>query len=405
MGLISAAKTLFSRKNALSSYGSLDDANFWTKLSQNYPEAGQGGYFGVMAALRAGTVISQGIGQVDLHVKHERATDRGVVRRNAIDERAYNLLNRRPNDWMTSVELREALTMQAVFTGVGRAFVRRGVDGRPLEILPLHNRWVNAYHDHTLQEYVYEIGVAEYGVYGRFSRDDIIEVTNPRWDFISGLNVTRHAASALGLSSNLESRQKRLSEGNAPFGIITADDAKSAERISKLKAAWVAQFGQGNGIGIIDFPAQFKQMMGTAQEQQAIENRQFQVEEVARAYGVFPQMLMASDTTTTFASAEAFFNAHLVHTMQPWFTRWEQALDRTLFDNSRHLRAEFDERGLIRMSPSDRSSYLASALGAGGNAPWMTANEARQLEGLNPIDGGDTLHISEASDGNEVSEV
>ncbi len=407
MGLFSRVLAPFQRKNTLSSYGTLDDAQFWTKLSHNYPEPGQSSYLHVMAALRAGMVIAQGVGQVGLHVKHEKLVNNQLVRRDAIEDRSYALLNRRPNDWMTSVELREALTLHAVFTGAGRAIIRRGVDGRPLEILPLHPRWVDAYHDETTGEFIYRVGVSEYGIYGTYSRDDIIEVTNPRWDFVSGLDVTRHASQALGLSSSLETRQARTSQKNAPYGIISSESNLSEDRVKKLKAGWVKQFGEGNGVGILDFSAKFQQMMGTAQDQQIVENRKFQVEEVARAYGVFPQMLMASDTTTTFASAESFFNAHLVHTMQPWFNRWEQAIDRALFDKSRNLRAQFDERELIRMSPSDRAEYLSRALGSGGNAPWYTQNEARMAEGLNPIAGGDVLINPNKGqeDGNEVPEV
>lgn len=387
--LLKSITAPFRRKSV--QYGTLEDYQFWTQLSTNHPYPGPSNFFGVMAALRAGTAIAQGVGQVDLHVKHERVQGDHVIRRNAVEDRTYRLLNRRPNDWMTSVELREALTMHAVFAGAGRAFVRRGSDGRPLEILPLHPRWVNAYHDQTAREFVYEIGVAEYGIYGKFGRDDIIEITNPRWDFVHGLDVTRSAAAALGLSKDLEGRQAKLAAGNAPYGIISADQGQAPERMALLKKAWADQFGEGNGIGIIDFAAQFQQMAGSPQDQQSIENRKFQIEEIARAYGVFPQMLMHSDKTSTFASAESFFNAHLVHTMQPWFTRWEQALDRTLFDQSRHLRAEFNERALIRMSPSDRAEYLSRALGAGGSAPWMTQNEARQEQGLNPVEGGDVL--------------
>jgi len=386
----------FQRKNSLSQYGTLQESQFWTQLSKNYVWPESGDHLSVMAALRAGMVIAQGIGQMPLHVKRQDVRDGKLYRQNATDNRAYRLLNKRPNDWMTSVELREALTLHAVFTGAGRAFVRRGVDGRPLEILPLHPRWVNAYHDEVTKEYVYEIGVAEYGVYGRFSRDDIIEITNPRWDFISGLDITRKAAGALGLSQNLETRQAKLTERNAPYGIITSDSPQSAPSIAKIRDAWKTQFGEGNGIGFIDFAAKFQQMMGTPADQQSIENRKFQIEEVARAFGVFPALLMHSDKTSTFASAESFFQAHLVHTLGPWVARWEQALDRTLFDGSSKLYADFDERSLARMTPSDQMEWVARALGSGGNKPVLTQNEAREFLGYDPHPDGDDLDLLQA---------
>jgi len=62
-----------------------------------------------------------------------------------------------------------------------------------------------------------------------------------------------------------------------------------------------------------------------------------------------------------------------------------------LFDNANDLACEFDEQGLFRMSPLDKAEIAARALGSGGNAPWMTVNEVRQRDGLDPIDGGDEL--------------
>lgn len=397
MGILSKVIAPFQRKNSLSQYGTLEESQFWTELSKNHPWPGAGDHFSVMAALRAGMVIAQGIGQMPLHVKKMDTRDGKLYRQNATDNRAYKLLNKRPNDWMTSVELREAMTLHAVFTGAGRAFVRRGVDGRPLELLPLHPRWVNAYHDETTKEMVYEIGIAEYGIYGKYSRDDIIEITNPRWDFISGMDITRKAATALGLAQSLESRQAKLTERNAPYGIVTSESAQSLPAMQAVKTAWKAQFGEGNGIGFVDFAAKFQQMMGTPADQQSIENRKFQIEEVARAFGVFPALLMHSDKTSTFASAESFFQAHLVHTLGPWVARWEQALDRTLFDGSSKLYADFDERSLARMTPSDQMEWVARALGSGGNKPVLTQNEAREFLGYDPHPDGDDLDLLQAA--------
>ena len=388
-------------KNRLSSYSDINESRYHTDLSINHPYYHSKGHMSVMAALRAGLVISQGMGQMPLNVKHTEIRGGKVYRRNAVDERVYKLLNRRPNDWMTSIELREALTLHAVFTGAGRALVVRGSDGRPLEILPLHPRWVNAYYDESRHQYTYKIGVSDYGIYGEYSRDDIIEVTNPRWDFVRGLDVTKEASAALGLASNLENRQAKLTEKNSPYGIISTDAGKSTEAINRLRVAWQKQFGEGNGVGILDFDAKFHQMMGTAQDQQTIENRKFQVEEIARAYGVFPQMLMAGENMN-FASVEAFFLAHWTHTIMPWAERWEQALDRTLFDDDVNLSANFDEKVLLRTALQDRAEYLARALGSGGNKPWITQNEAREMEGLDPHDDGDGLDM-EVSSGTQTN--
>lgn len=402
MGMMDKVLAPFRKKNTLSRYGTLEEAEFWTDISFNHALTGSSGHMRVMAALRAGLVIAQGIGQMPLHVKHTSVKDNKVYRRNAVEERAYKLLNRRPNDWMTSIELRESLTLHAVFTGAGRALIVRGVDGRPIEILPLHPTWCDASYDHVRREHIYKVAVSEYGIYGEFTRDDILEITNPRWDFVRGLDITRQAAGALGLASNLEGRQAKLTAQNSPYGIISTENGQSRESIQVLRTAWTKQFGAGNGVGILDFDAKFQQMMGTAQDQQTIENRKFQVEEVARAYGVFSQMLMAGDNMN-FASVEAFFLAHWTHTISPWAERWEQALDRTFFDNNRKLSACFDEKALLRTALQDKAEYLARALGSGGNKPWLTQNEARAMEGLDPHPEGDGLDMEVSQNGTQIT--
>jgi len=48
---------------------------------------------------------------------------------------------------------------------------------------------------------------------------------------------------------------------------------------------------------------------------------------------------------------------------------------------------KFNAAGLMRGSHKDRSEYFAKALGSGGAPAWMTADEVRALEELNPMGG------------------
>jgi len=47
--------------------------------------------------------------------------------------------------------------------------------------------------------------------------------------------------------------------------------------------------------------------------------------------------------------------------------------------------------GLLRGSHKDRSEYYAKALGSGGSPAWMTQDEIRELEELNPMGGAASL--------------
>ena len=129
-------------------------------------------------------------------------------------------------------------------------------------------------------------------------------------------------------------------------------------------------------------------MSMTGVDSQHLETRRHQIEEVCRFMRVFPQMAGYSDKTSTFASAEQFFIAHVVHSLGPWNERWEQSLDRDLLTKQEIAQGYFTKlsvQGLMRGDVTSRSAFYASAITNG----YMTRNEVRALEDLNPIDGLD----------------
>ncbi|MFF8799538.1 MULTISPECIES: phage portal protein [unclassified Methylobacterium] len=70
--------------------------------------------------------------------------------------------------------------------------------------------------------------------------------------------------------------------------------------------------------------------------------------------------------------------------------RWEHALDRDLIEDPAAY-ANFVLQGLMRGAAKDRAEYYTRALGSGGAAGWLTQNEVRVLEDLDPLPGGDEL--------------
>jgi hypothetical protein len=48
---------------------------------------------------------------------------------------------------------------------------------------------------------------------------------------------------------------------------------------------------------------------------------------------------------------------------------------------------KFVAQGLLRGAAKDRAEYFAKALGSGGAPAWMTQDEVRELEEMNPMGG------------------
>jgi len=188
--------------------------------------------------MRAGFVLANGMGIMPVTLQ----TAEGIETR---EGRVFDLLNRKASDFQTVVEFRETLTLHAVFSGTGRAFIRRRVDGEPVELIPLHPTWTpGGWAVAPDGEYRLAVSIPEMGYQGDFTRADIIEISNPRWDILFGANVTHTCSRVLGLSTRLEARQAKLADTNAPYGVITTPTGTSEGSISKLTQAGVKHFGQ-----------------------------------------------------------------------------------------------------------------------------------------------------------------
>jgi HK97 family phage portal protein len=118
-------------------------------------------------------------------------------------------------------------------------------------------------------------------------------------------------------------------------------------------------------------------------------SRRFQVEDIARFFGVPPHMIGHTDKQTSWgAGIEQNTLGYLTFTLIPWLTRFEQEFNRKLFPRSPFY-AQFKHQGLMRGDSTARSAYYAS----GHQNGWLTTNEIRKAEDLQPMPGGDTLFV------------
>ena len=328
-------------------------------------EVGSRQFTSVAAALRAGFVIAGGMGLLPLKTESE---DKNT-------SRVLDLINTEPNEFMTGVEFKELITLHAVFNGTGRAYIRRNSLGKPVELIPLHPNWNGrwAYKD---GQYVLPVSIEDYAIYGDFTRDEIFEVTSPRWDMLAGLNVIKSCRRVLDLSRRLQDRQAQFADTRAPYGVMFIQEGTGKDSVTKLKRAWSEQFGK-TGIAVVDMDGKFQQLVQTSSDQQLLETMKFQIEEIGRIFGVHPYYLMQTAGSGAQGAVADVMLFHQANTMAPWIGRWEASLKRSFFRKSA-VEPNFDENALMRTTPQVRAEIYARALGSGGNAPWMTEDEVRQ---------------------------
>ena len=337
----------------------------------------------VATVLACVKVIADGCATPALNVFREKPDGR---RERADNIPEYRLLARRPNEWQTSFEWRRQMTLHAALTGAGLSIKVRGDNRRVRELIPVQpGQWdVRRVSRYDLRYRCWD----DFGVIGEFTPDDVFVINGVQWDWVCSLNAVSLARSAVGLAIATERSQAAMhANGLRPSGTYSVEGTLSKEQYEALTAHLKRRSGPDNTGApmVLDRGAKWLNTSINGVDAQHVETRRLQIEEMCRAYGVFPIMVGHSDKSSTFASSEAFFSAHVKHTLAPWHQVWTQRIDEMLLDGSGPLFAEFDVRYLMAGSMADRSQWARAMTELG----IYTRNEIRDEEGKDPLPGLD----------------
>lgn len=345
----------------------------------------------VSVAFSCGRVLAEGLAQIPAKLMMEIDGGEGGSKA-ARDNSLYRVIARRPNDWMTSFQFRETMMYHAIFAKGGTAVINR-VRGKVMELLPVMPDRVRV--EQTADaEVVHWIRMLD-GTERPFPRNTIFHLRGPSWNGVEGLDVIDLAREALGLALATEETHARFHKNGAKAaGIISMDGELKEEGRKQLKKAFQDAMTGENSFKtlVLDQGAKFHQMSMTGVDSQHLETRRYQIEEVCRFMRVFPQMAGYSDKTSTFASAEQFFIAHVVHSLGPWVERFEQTADRDLLTREEEdsgLFVKLFVQGLLRGDAKARAEYYTKMYGIGA----MNPNEIRALEDMNPYEGGEKYRV------------
>lgn len=330
-------------------------------------------------------VIADGCATPDLHVYRHKNDGKTELATNIPE---YRLLSRRPNEWQTSFEWRRLMTFHAALTGAALSIKVRGDNGRVRELIPvMPGRWdVRKISRYEVRYRCWD----EFGLIGEFNPADVFVLNNLQWDWIGALNAVKLAQSAIGLAIATEKSQASMHEnGLRAGGVYSVEGSLNTEQHQRL-TGWIKEKFTGPGKAgaplILDRNAKWTNTALSGVDAQHVETRRLQIEEICRAFNVFPIMVGHSDKSATFASSEAFFAAHLKHTLRPWHKAWRDRLDETLLDGSGPLSVKFDTRYLTEGAMKDRAMWARTMAELG----IYTRNEIREEEGKDPLPGLDT---------------
>ncbi len=355
---------------------------------------------GLPAYLAAVRNIAEDVAKLPLRVF--RRTGAGEFERVRVTEGPEVQLLSEPGAGMTGQQIRQTLTAWALGWGNGYAWIQRNGAGLPIELRPIHPDRVVVHpsggvdplglgRDFPLYEVQLDMDREPFRIQPR----DMLHIAN-LGDGVCGWSVAMLMAEALGLGVAQQSfAGSYYGQGMHPGGVVTAGPAMSANAKQALLEA-LSKSHQGPRKGfrplLLDSGATYSPFDIKATDAQFLQSRQFQLEEIARAFRIPPHKIGHLERAT-FSNIEHQGQEYLSDTLEPWLVRWESEIRRKLMPAGYEV--DHDSRMLLRGDNAARAAIYASGITNG----WMRPNEARVLEGLPPSDqpGADELHIQGAT--------
>ena len=324
-------------------------------------------------------VISDAVSSLPLHV-YERLPNGGKAK--AASNPVYRLLHMQPNPWQTAQEFRDWMTGMYLHYGASYAEIRPGARGAVSELWPLHSSRMEAerLEDGTVR-YRYREPNGRQTVY---SQEQIFALRFTTEDGIKPVPTYQLFRNAIGLAQALEAHGATyFGNGARPGIVLESDNPIPAEASERLREQWERMHrgpDRAHRTAVLPNGVKAHELSGSNEAAQFLETRQYQVIEICRAFRVPPHMIQDL-TRSTYSNIEVQGTEFVQHCLLPHLKRWEAAISRDLIVDDERYFAEHSVSGLLRGDHASRSAYYVSALQNG----WMTINEIRELENLNPI--------------------
>lgn len=341
-------------------------------------------------------ILSETLASLPLHIYESFETNS----RKAIKHPLYKLLHDEPNSEMTSFIFRETLMTHLLLWGNAYAQIIRNGKGEVLALYPLmpdrmrvdRDEYGQLYYEYMLSDS--DANAKESGAV-RLSTQDILHIPGLGFDGLVGYSPIAMAKNAIGMAIATEEYGAAFfANGATPSGILTHPGViKNPEA---MRESWSKGFGGRNShkVAILEEGMNYTPISIAPNEAQFLETRKFQLNEIARIFRVPPHMVGDLEKSS-FSNIEQQSLEFVKYTLDPWVSRFEQAMTRRLLtdDEKKKYYIKFNVDGLMRGDYQSRMNGYATARQNG----WMSANDIRALENLDLIsdeEGGNLYLIN-----------
>ena len=321
-------------------------------------------------------LISEAVASLDVYVKRIEGADEIDVPGHPV----LDLLRNEPNEWTSGFEMIRQIVVDALKSDAGGMVWVNRVNGEARELIRYRQGVLGFDIDTDTGERKYRIGNRP------VPARDVVHLLPPL-----GRAPLTLAREAIAIAVALDRHAGRLfTRGAKPSGALKFTKGMGEDAVKKIIQSWRAIHENPDEIGgrtaILYDGAEFEAFTFNSTDAQFLENRRFQIEEIARAFNI-PAPMVGDLSRATWSNSEQKGREFLSYTLEPWLRGLEGALRRALLsDDERQSHViRFDRDDLTRADLSTRAAVINSLIASRTINP----NEGRDWLGLPPRAGGD----------------
>lgn len=335
-------------------------------------------------------VLSQTIAALPLHI-YRRAPDGSRLRLD--DHPAAKLLRWQANGETnaTAYEFRSQMTWDLCLHRNAYAEIVGGSGGPLSELVRIDPLCVHLVKGARRGEYVYELhdGMNR----RRLTRDSMMHMRAAPFtsDGLTGKSLLVSGKRVFQRALMLEEFARRFFQNDASPGLVISlpGTFKTRDQAAEYRRNWLHQFGGANRNkpAVLDQGAKVEAFPTENNKNQFIETYLAVAQQVIRLWRMPPHKVGILDKAA-FSNIEQQALEFVTDTLLPWLVAQEQAYRRDLLMPGvfPDVYCEHNVGGLLRGDLKSRYEAYAQARNWG----WLSVNDIRGLENMEPVAGGDT---------------
>ena len=336
----------------------------------------------IAAVFCAVQILSRSLAQIPLFYYKRTG---GCGKKIAASDPLYTVLHTQPNRQLSHFSFIEMVFGHVLLRGNAYCQILSNRRGEIKELIPLNPcRMRVELNDAGRRVYLYQQKTGEVRTFQQYQ---ILHLTGYCFDGRYGYSPIQVAPEPVDHTISLEEHGRQLFDNKAaPGGILTHPAKLSKEAADRLRQRWDSMVGgaRRGSTGVLEEGMTWQQVGMSSVDAQYLEQRRFQIEDIARMYQVPPHMI-GDLSRATYSNIEHQSINFVTFSLLPWCKKFEEEMTVALLteeERSKYL-IEFQVNGLMR--GDIKSRYDAYAIGR--NNGWLSANDIRSLENMNPLPG------------------